>query len=96
MAYVVCANYLARPGSEARIGAIIEAMTEPSRAEPGCLHYQGHRSLSDPRRFFLYEVYVDEAAYVAHQASDHFKRLIAGEAVALLEIRERAIYQPIG
>jgi quinol monooxygenase YgiN len=96
MAYVVCANYLARPGNEDRIAAIIEAMTNPSRAEPGCLQYQGHRSLSDPRRFFLYEVYQDEAAYAAHQASDHFQRLIAGEAVALLEIRERAFYQPIG
>jgi quinol monooxygenase YgiN len=96
MAYVVCASYVARAGSESRIAEIIEAMAEASRAEPGCLQYQGHRSTSDPRRFFLYEMYIDPAAYVDHQTTDHFVRLILGEAVALLEVRERAFYEPIG
>ena len=34
MSYVVCANYLARPGNEDRIAAVIEAMT-PDLAEYG-------------------------------------------------------------
>ena len=69
-------------------------MTEPSRAEPGNVFYQAQRSLDDPQLFYLYEQYVDEAGYVAHQESEHFTRLVKGEAIPeLLETREREFYE---
>ena len=65
----------------------------PSRAEPGCLFYQPHRSPEDPRLFYLYEQYADEAGYQAHMDSEHFTRLVKQEAIPrLLESRERAFY----
>src|ERR687895_1881849 len=66
MAYVVAATWTAKEGEQDRIRGVIEAMTRPSRAEQGCLLYQGHRSLEKPTQFFLYEAYVDEAAYRSH------------------------------
>jgi len=92
MAYVVAATYRARDGEEERIREILELMAAPSRAETACRFYQAHRSPEDPRVFFLYEQYDDEAGYQAHMASEHFERHIRGEAIPRLENRERAFY----
>jgi quinol monooxygenase YgiN len=94
MAYVVSAKWRAKPGKEDRLKALCEEMTEPSRAEPGNVFYQAQRSLEDPQLFYLYEQYVDEAGYVAHQETEHFTRLVKGEAIPeLLEAREREFYE---
>jgi quinol monooxygenase YgiN len=92
MAYVVSALWRANEGEEERIARICEEMTAPSREEPGNLFYQSHRSPEDPRLFYLYEQYDDEAGYQAHQDSEHFQRLVVGEAIPNLESRERAFY----
>ena len=93
MAYVVSALWRAKPGEEERIASLIEQLIEPSRAEPACRFYQPHRSPDDPRLFFLYEQYADEAGYQAHMDSEHFTRLVKEEAIPhLLESRERAFY----
>jgi quinol monooxygenase YgiN len=95
MAYVVAATYRCKGGEEEAILEILETMGPPSRQEPGCLLYQAHRSPVDPRVFFLYEQYVDESGYEAHQATPHFERHIKGEAIPRLESRERAFYVTI-
>ncbi|MEA2178948.1 MAG: hypothetical protein QOG77_2245 [Solirubrobacteraceae bacterium] len=97
MAYVVLAQWRAKEGKEDRLLEVIGEMAEPSRAEPGCLYYQAHRSTDDAQLFCFYEQYVDEAAYQAHQDSEHFVRLVREEAIPeLLEDRERAFFTTIG
>jgi quinol monooxygenase YgiN len=96
MAYVVTARWTAHPGKEGRLAALCEEMTEPSRAEPGNLFYQVHRSPENPRLFYLYEQYVDQAGYEAHMDSEHFTRLVKGEAIPeLLEAREREFFETL-
>jgi quinol monooxygenase YgiN len=92
MAYVVAAVYRSKPGEDEKIREVLEAMAPLSRQEPGCLFYQAHRSPDDPRLFFLYEQYADEAGYQAHMASEHFEKYIRGQAIPRLETRERAFY----
>jgi len=96
MAYVVCAKWTAKEGKEDRLVEIIEEMTPPSRAEPGNLYYQAQRSPENPRLFFLYEQYADEAGYEARMASEHFTRLVKEEAIPdVLEDREREFYETL-
>jgi quinol monooxygenase YgiN len=96
MAYVVAAHWRAKEGKAERLAELIDEMTSPSRAEPGNRFYQAQRSVDEPRLFFLYEQYADEAAYQAHMDSEHFTRLVKGEAIPeLLESRERAFYTTI-
>ena len=93
MAYVVCAKWTAKEGKEDRLTQICEEMTEPSRAEPGNIFYQAQRDPENPRLYFLYEQYTDEAGYEAHMASAHFTRLVKEEAIPdILEAREREFY----
>ncbi len=96
MAYVVSAKWQAKEGKDERLLELIREMTPPSRAEDGNLFYQAQRSLEDPRVFYLYEQYVDEASYQAHMDSEHFTRLVKQEAIPeLLEDRERGFYETI-
>ncbi len=63
-----------------------------ARGEPGCRHFDVLVDPKDPTRAMLYEIYDDEAAFVAHQATPHFKRYVE-EAVPLLESRERIVWK---
>jgi quinol monooxygenase YgiN len=96
MAYVVVAKWTAKEGQEDRLQQICNEMTEPSRAEPANHFYQAHRSPENPRLFFLYEQYEDEAGYQAHMDSEHFTRLVKEEAIPnILESREREFYETL-
>lgn len=96
MAFVVIAKWTARGGEEDAVASAIEALVEPSRAEPGVLLYQPHRDPEDPKVFLLYEQYVDEAAYKAHGESAHFRRFGLEEGIPRLESRERSFYETFG
>jgi autoinducer 2-degrading protein len=95
MPLTLAVTWVAQPGNEARVAEILRRMMPLSRAEPGCLHYSAHQSPDDPRRFFLFEQYADEAAFAEHSASEHFQTWIAGEAIPLLASRERVQYTPL-
>lgn len=95
MTYVVTATWRAREGEEERVRQVLEVLTPLCRAEPGCRQYQAHRSPEDPRLFFIYEQYDDEAAFEAHAQTDHVQRHVRDDAAARLELRERAIFMTL-
>jgi quinol monooxygenase YgiN len=51
-----------------------------------------HRNVTDPAQFLFYELFDDEAAFAAHQQTEHFRMLIVGEGVPRLTRRERVQY----
>src|SRR5712691_656929 len=63
-----------------------------SRKEPGCRQFEVLVDPKEPTRAMLYEVYVDEKAFDAHQQTAHFKKYLA-EAVPLLATRERHVWK---
>jgi len=95
VAYVVTAKWTAREGEEEAVRSAIQSLVEPSRAEPGCLLYLPNRDPENPRVFFMYEHYADEAAYAAHGSSEHFQRYAVGDAIPRLETRERSFYETL-
>ena len=44
------------------------------RDEPGCLRFNVLQDLSDENVYYFFEVYRDEEAFKAHQASPHYAR----------------------
>ena len=97
MAFVLLARWRAKAGREDRVVEVLEELARASNAEPGCRLYQPHRAADDPQAFFIYEQYEDEDAFQAHVASEHFKRLVEGEAIPdLLEDRDRTFYSTLG
>jgi quinol monooxygenase YgiN len=93
--YVVAAQYTVKEGKEKEVIDFLKKMIPMSRAEPGCRFYAVNQSAENPRKLLLYEQYVDEAGYKAHQATEAFREIILGKVVPLLETRERAFYDTV-
>lgn len=93
--YVIVARYYAKEGKDDEIAAILREMIPIAEAEPGCKQYAINRAKDDPRRFLLYEQYVDEAAFAAHIASEPVQRNVVGKVIPMLESREREEYVTI-
>ena len=87
---IVTAFWEAKPGEVDALVGIIKKFLPQAQAEPGVKAFQIHQSTSEPEKFFFYEVFNDEAAFAEHQQSEHFKTLIAGQALPKLAKRERA------
>ena len=50
----------AQAGKEDELKVALEAVVEPSRAEPSCLEYRLHQDQDNPAQFMLYENWVSK------------------------------------
>jgi len=82
----------AKPGEA--VAGILQQMAQGANSEPGTLVFWPHRSAANDHVFFLYELFADDAAFAAHQQTEHFKRLVLGEALPKLAKRERLQFAP--
>jgi len=87
---IVTAFWEAKPGETDALVDIIKRFLPQAQREPGVKAFQIHQSTTEPTKFFFYEVFKDEAAFVEHQQSEHFRTLIAGQAIPKLAKRERS------
>ena len=88
-------TYVMKPGTEDETVERLRQLTGATRAEPGCRMYLTHRSTSEPRKFFLYEQYDDQAALDFHRASPHFAEHVTGGLLVIAESRSPEFYTPL-
>lgn len=91
----VAVTYVIQAGHENEAIEHFIKLTAQTRDEPGCQMYQVHRSLSDQRKFFLYEQYDDQAALDAHRAAPYFQEHVVNGLFKILESRSPELYEPI-
>jgi quinol monooxygenase YgiN len=85
----------ALPGEAAAVASILRQMANAVRSEPGTLRFEPHQSPSNDHVFFLYELFADEAAFAAHQQTEHFSRLVLEQGLPKLARRERVQFAPL-
>ncbi|WP_428664871.1 putative quinol monooxygenase [Runella sp.] len=85
------AKWQVKEGQLESVQNLFSEVIEKSTGEEGNLFYKIHQSLSDPNTFLLYEGYKDEASLETHRNSDHFKQIVVGQIVPLLQHREVVI-----
>jgi quinol monooxygenase YgiN len=71
MTWALFAEFTAIPGAEERVAGLVRELTAQVRAEPGNLVFNPHTLVDEPRRWFVYELYRDEAAFRDHLAADY-------------------------
>jgi autoinducer 2-degrading protein len=76
-----------KPGSENAFEEATALNHQGSIAEPGVLRFDFLRDEDEPGTYYLYEVYRDEQATVAHKETEHYKTWRA--TVAPLQVSER-------
>jgi autoinducer 2-degrading protein len=92
---VLAVTWMAKTGHEAEVADLFAKLTEESRKEPGCVMYQVHRHKTEPRRFFIYEQYENDAGLEAHRASQHFLKYAKRELPKFAERVEGNLYEPL-
>lgn len=93
---VLAVTWIAKVGREAEVANLFSKLTEESRKEPGCQMYLVHRHRTDPRRFFIYEQYKDDAGLEAHRAAAHFLQFAKKELPKVADRVEGHLYEPLG
>jgi (4S)-4-hydroxy-5-phosphonooxypentane-2,3-dione isomerase len=93
---VLAVTWMAKVGHEADVAALFEKLTELSRKEPGCALYCAHRHKTEPRRFFLYEQYKDDAALEAHRTAPHFLQFARKDLPKIADRVEGHLFELLG
>lgn len=88
-------TYIIQEGHEGEALDYLRLLTENTRQEPGNIMYVAHRSTENPRQFFIYEQYQDQAALDAHRASLYFQQYGPNGLVPIAESRTPALYAPL-
>ena len=91
---VLVAKYTCKPGNRPKVLEQLKKIAPLVAAtEPGCKFYQVSKSTENENLIVLYEHYVDQAALAAHRETPHFKSIIEGTVIPMLEKRERELYE---
>ena len=92
---VLAVTWMAKAGRENEVTAIFAKLTEESRKEPGCTTYQVHRHKTEPRRFFIYEQYKDDAGLEGHRAAPHFLQYAKKDLPKIADRVEGHLLEPL-
>jgi quinol monooxygenase YgiN len=69
---VIAVNFEVKPDKVAEFKEVITGHSKRTlEREPGCRQFDVSQDPKNAQRFFLYEVYNDEAAFEAHRNSPH-------------------------
>ena len=71
MTETLFAEFTAKAGSEREVARLVADLTLLVRAEPGNVSFEPSVRRDDPRRYFIYEVYRDRAAFEAHIGAEY-------------------------
>jgi quinol monooxygenase YgiN len=90
MSFVLVVNIKIKPENVERWMKMAAENARAARNEPGCRQFEVLVDPKDKTKVVLFEIYDDDKAFEAHQATPHFKKYLA-EAVPLLASRERNV-----
>jgi (4S)-4-hydroxy-5-phosphonooxypentane-2,3-dione isomerase len=94
MSFVLEVKIRIKPEQVENFMAKLAENAKAARTEPGCKTFDVSVDPNDKTSVMLYEVYVDDKAFEAHQATPHFKKYLA-EAIPLLASRERRFWKRV-
>jgi quinol monooxygenase YgiN len=91
--FVVAVTIEAKEGEAEAVGALIGGLVAPTLAEPGVKLFIPYRSPANPNLFYIYELYVNEDGWRAHNEAEHFKAAVK-ELLPRVARRERIPFVP--
>ena len=84
MTKTLYAEFTVKPGSEDRVAEMMRQLTDEVRREPGNQLFLPYTRETNPREYFVFEVYDDDAAFQEHISADYGARF-NGELADLIE-----------
>lgn len=84
MTKTLYAEFTVKPGSEGRVAEMMRQLTIDVRKEPGNQLFLPYTRETNPREYFVFEVYEDDAAFQEHISAEYGARF-NGELADLIE-----------
>lgn len=84
MTKTLYAEFTVKPGNEDRVAEMMRQLTSDVRQEPGNQLFLPYTRETNPREYFVFEVYEDDAAFQEHISADYGARF-NGELADLIE-----------
>ena len=84
MTKTLYAEFTVKPGNEDRVADMMRQLTEEVRREPGNQLFLPYTRETNPREYFVFEVYEDDAAFQEHISAEYGARF-NGELADLIE-----------
>jgi (4S)-4-hydroxy-5-phosphonooxypentane-2,3-dione isomerase len=92
--FALTVTLVATAGAEEQVAEGVRALATASRRERDVVEWRVHRSIEDPRRFLLYELYRDATGLDRHRATEHFATY-QREVLPLVEDRQPATWEEL-
>ena len=92
--FVVAIMLEAKPGEEDALAEIVRGTAAAAMTEPLVKLFLAHRSPTNKALFFIFELYVNETGWAAHQETEYFKMAIK-EILPRVIRRERIPFIPL-
>lgn len=89
----VIARWQVREGHLGDVLAHVAGLRTATLAEPGCLGYDVFRAIDAPDTLLLVERYRDADAVQAHRETAHYRDVVVGRILPLLESRHIDLLQ---
>ncbi|OGT30550.1 MAG: hypothetical protein A3E87_03025 [Gammaproteobacteria bacterium RIFCSPHIGHO2_12_FULL_35_23] len=90
--YTVMIAGMAQRGMEDYVERYLKQMMEHSRRDPGCLFYNIHRSITEPREFMLYSVWENKAVFDQHNQKPEMIEFKKHLAQAMFDLQSPKTY----
>jgi quinol monooxygenase YgiN len=88
MSHFVClAQFISKPGKENDLIKALSSLIEPTRAESGCISYDLHQDINQPRKLTMIEFFKSKEAFDFH-AKQSYLTLFQNIASELIESRQ--------
>lgn len=65
-------TFIAKEGCEDKMKALLTAMVEPSKAEPGVIFYDIFQCTENKQKFYAVESWESEEALAKHAQTEHY------------------------
>jgi quinol monooxygenase YgiN len=90
---ITIATAKAKPGKEKELEQALRAVAAPTRAQPGCIVFNLHRSVDDPGVIMGFERWASKEEHDRHMEGAHFQKLMVAMADIVAEPPKIAWYQ---
>ena len=78
---VCVSTFIAKDGKESELQQALYVLIEPTRQEAGCLRYELHQNIENPKEFTMIEKFKDLDAFYSHGNQPYlqnFKKIVPG------------------
>jgi quinol monooxygenase YgiN len=68
---ILYAEFTAKPDAESQVQTLISDLAQKVRQEPGNTEFGVYSERDNPRKFFVFEQYLDDASFEAHISAEY-------------------------